>query len=572
MGRIIECVPNFSEGRNKLVIDAIVEAICNGGKNADCAEPGVKVLDVDPGEATNRTVVTFAGSPEAVMEAAFEGVRKAGELIDMRHHHGAHPRSGATDVLPLIPISGITLEECALLARQLAERIFRELGIACYCYEAAAYTPERKNLAVCRSGEYEALPQKIADEKLKPDFGPAEYNDTIARSGAINVGARDFLIAVNFNLNTTSTALANEVAFDVRERGRAKRENGKIVKDAEGKSVMIPGTLKGCKAIGWYIDEYGIAQVSMNITDINATPLHKAFDEVCRAAQARGLRVSGTEIIGLLPKRSLIEAGKYFLEKQQRSTGIPEAEIMKIAIKSMGLEDLRPFDVREKVIEFLIEDEEEKARKERLVRMSCKAFAEETSSESPAPGGGSISAYMGALGAALACMVANLSAGKRGWESRWKEFSDWAEEAQQLMKELLALVDEDTAAFNRLMGAMRMPKSSPEQIEERDAAIEAATLYAGEVPLRTMKTAVKAFPLLRRMAEEGNPNSVSDAGVGALAARSAVLGAQLNVKINASGLQNRDDASRLLAEAEAVAADAIKAEEDILNIVNGKIN
>ena len=572
MGRIIECVPNFSEGRNKLVIDAIVEAIRNGGKNADCAEPGVKVLDVDPGEATNRTVVTFAGSPEAVMEAAFEGVRKAGELIDMRHHHGAHPRSGATDVLPLIPISGITLEECALLARQLAERIFRELGIACYCYEAAAYTPERKNLAVCRSGEYEALPQKIADEKLKPDFGPAEYNDTIARSGAINVGARDFLIAVNFNLNTTSTALANEVAFDVRERGRAKRENGKIVKDAEGKSVMIPGTLKGCKAIGWYIDEYGIAQVSMNITDINATPLHKAFDEVCRAAQARGLRVSGTEIIGLLPKRSLIEAGKYFLEKQQRSTGIPEAEIMKIAIKSMGLEDLRPFDVREKVIEFLIEDEEEKARKERLIRMSCKAFAEETSSESPAPGGGSISAYMGALGAALACMVANLSAGKRGWESRWKEFSDWAEEAQQLMKELLALVDEDTAAFNRLMGAMRMPKSSPEQIEERDAAIEAATLYAGEVPLRTMKTAVKAFPLLRRMAEEGNPNSVSDAGVGALAARSAVLGAQLNVKINASGLKNRDDASRLLAEAEAVAADAIKAEEDILNIVNGKID
>ena len=572
MGRIIECVPNFSEGRNKLVIDAIVEAIRNGGKNADCAEPGVKVLDVDPGEATNRTVVTFAGSPEAVMEAAFEGVRKAGELIDMRHHHGAHPRSGATDVLPLIPISGITLEECALLARQLAERIFRELGIACYCYEAAAYTPERKNLAVCRSGEYEALPQKIADEKLKPDFGPAEYNETIARSGAINVGARDFLIAVNFNLNTTSTALANEVAFDVRERGRAKRENGKIVKDAEGKSVMIPGTLKGCKAIGWYIDEYGIAQVSMNITDINATPLHKAFDEVCRAAQARGLRVSGTEIIGLLPKRSLIEAGKYFLEKQQRSTGIPEAEIMKIAIKSMGLEDLRPFDVREKVIEFLIEDEEEKARKERLVRMSCKAFAEETSSESPAPGGGSISAYMGALGAALACMVANLSAGKRGWESRWKEFSDWAEEAQQLMKELLALVDEDTAAFNRLMGAMRMPKTSPEQIEERDAAIEAATLYAGEVPLRTMKTAVKAFPLLRRMAEEGNPNSVSDAGVGALAAWSAVLGAQLNVKINASGLQNRDDASRLLAEAEAVAADAIKAEEGILNIVNGKIN
>ena len=567
MQKIIECVPNFSEGRNPEIISAIADSIRRGGD-----EGQVKILNIDPGEATNRTVITFAGNPEAVVEAAFRSVSKAAELIDMRQHHGAHPRSGATDVLPLVPISGVTLEECAEMSRKLAERIYRELGIPCYCYEAAAYKPERKNLAVCRAGEYEALPEKIKDPERRPDFGPDTYNETVARSGASNVGARDFLIAVNFNLNTTSTALANEVAFDVRERGRAKRENGKIVKDAEGKSVMIPGTLKGCKAIGWYIDEYGIAQVSMNITDINATPLHKAFDEVCRAAQARGLRVSGTEIIGLLPKRSLIEAGKYFLEKQQRSTGIPEAEIMKIAIKSMGLEDLRPFDVREKVIEFLIEDEEEKARKERLVRMSCKAFAEETSSESPAPGGGSISAYMGALGAALACMVANLSAGKRGWESRWKEFSDWAEEAQQLMKELLALVDEDTAAFNSLMGAMRMPKSSPEQIEERDAAIEAATLYAGEVPLRTMKTAVKAFPLLRRMAEEGNPNSVSDAGVGALAARSAVLGAQLNVKINASGLKNRDDASRLLAEAEAVAADAIKAEEDILNIVNGKIN
>ena len=567
MQKIIECVPNFSEGRNPEIISAIADSIRR------CGDEGqVKILNIDPGEATNRTVITFAGNPEAVVEAAFRSVSKAAELIDMRQHHGAHPRSGATDVLPLVPISGVTLEECAEMSRKLAERIYRELGIPCYCYEAAAYKPERKNLAVCRAGEYEALPEKIKDPERRPDFGPDTYNETVARSGASNVGARDFLIAVNFNLNTTSTALANEVAFDVRERGRAKRENGKIVKDAEGKSVMIPGTLKGCKAIGWYIDEYGIAQVSMNITDINATPLHKAFDEVCRAAQARGLRVSGTEIIGLLPKRSLIEAGKYFLEKQQRSTGIPEAEIMKIAIKSMGLEDLRPFDVREKVIEFLIEDEEEKARKERLIRMSCKAFAEETSSESPAPGGGSISAYMGALGAALACMVANLSAGKRGWESRWKEFSDWAEEAQQLMKELLALVDEDTAAFNRLMGAMRMPKSSPEQIEERDAAIEAATLYAGEVPLRTMKTAVKAFPLLRRMAEEGNPNSVSDAGVGALAARSAVLGAQLNVKINASGLKNRDDASRLLAEAEAVAADAIKAEEDILNIVNGKID
>ena len=575
MERIIECVPNFSEGRDREIINSIVKAIEKGGREAKVEYPGVKVLDVDPGEATNRTVVTFAGSPEAVVEAAFEGVKKAAELIDMRHHHGAHPRSGATDVLPLIPISGISLEECAGLARKLSERIFRELGIPCYCYEAAAFKSERKNLAVCRSGEWEALPQKIADPDRKPDFGPEEYNETVAKSGASNVGARDFLIAVNFNLNTTSTRRANAIAFDVREKGRPKREGdpitGPVVKDENGKTVMIPGTLKGCKAIGWYIDEYGIAQVSMNITDINATPLHKAFEEVCRAAAERGVRVTGTEIVGLVPKRTLIQAGRYFLEKQQRSTGISEEEIMKIAVKSMGLDDLKPFNPKEKVIEFLLEDEKEKAEKERLTRMSCKAFATETASESPAPGGGSISAYMGALGAALACMVANLSAGKRGWESRWKEFSDWAEEAQQLMKELLALVDEDTAAFNRLMGAMRMPKTSPEQIEERDAAIE-ATLYAGEVPLRTMKTAVNAFPLLRRMAEEGNPNSVSDAGVGALAARSAVLGAQLNVKINASGLKNRDDASRLLAEAEAVAADAIKAEEDILNIVNGKID
>ena len=576
MERIIECVPNFSEGRNQDVINAIVEAIRIGGKNADCKEPGVKVLDVDPGEATNRTVVTFAGSPEAVMEAAFEGVKKAGELIDMRHHHGAHPRSGATDVLPLIPISGISLEECASLARQLAERIFRELGIACYCYEAAAYTPERKNLAVCRSGEYEALPQKLADKKLRPDFGPEEYNETIARSGASNVGARDFLIAVNFNLNTTSTRWANEVAFDVRERGRAKREGdpyaGKIVKDADGKTVMIPGTLKGCKAIGWYIDEYGIAQVSMNITDINATPLHKAFDEVCRAAQERGLRVTGTEIIGLIPKRSLIDAGRYFLEKQHRSTGIPEAEIMKIAIKSMGLDELKPFEVKEKVIEFLIEDEATKAEKERLTRMTCRAFAEETSSESPAPGGGSISAYMAALGTALGSMVANLSAHKRGWESRWKEFSDWAEKAQAVMKDLLALVDEDTAAFNRLMDAMRMPKGTPEQIEERNAAMEAATIYATQVPLRTMETAARAFPVLRQMALEGNPNSVSDAGVGALAVRSAILGAQLNVKINAAGLQNRETAERLLSEAEGIAAAAIKEEQDILALVNSKIS
>ena len=567
MERIIECVPNFSEGRNMEVIDAIVAAIEKSG--------GVKVLDVDPGEATNRTVVTFVGSPEAVTEAAFQGVKKAGDLIDMRQHHGAHPRSGATDVLPLIPISGITLEECAELARKLAERIYTELEIPCYCYEAAAQKPERKNLAVCRAGEYEALPEKMGDPERKPDFGPGHYTERAAQAGATNVGARDFLIAVNYNLNTTSTRRANAIAFDVREKGRPKREGnpitGKVVKDENGKTVMIPGTLKGCKAIGWFIDEYGIAQVSMNITDINTTPLHIAFDEVCRAAQARGLRVTGTEIVGLVPKRTLIEAGRYFLEKQQRSTGIAEEEIMKIAVKSMGLDDLKPFNPAEKVIEYLIQDEKEAAAKERLVRMTCKAFAHETASESPAPGGGSISAYMGALGAALGTMVANLSSHKAGWDARWKEFSDWADQGQALMSRLIALVDEDTAAFDRIMAAIGMPKGSEEEKKARAEALEAATLYATEVPLKTMKAAMEVFPIVRAMASEGNPASVSDAGVGALAARSAVLGAQLNVRINAAGLNDREAAERLCAEAAEIAAKAITEEREILEIVNDKI-
>lgn len=567
MQQIIECVPNFSEGRNVESINAIVDAIRKAG--------GVSILNVDPGEATNRTVVTFTGSPEAVVEAAFQGVKKAGEVIDMRQHHGAHPRSGATDVLPLIPISGITLEECAELSRKLSERIYNELGIPCYCYEAAAYKPERKNLAVCRAGEYEALPEKIVDPQRRPDFGPEAYNDIVAKSGASNVGARDFLIAVNFNLNTTSTRRANAIAFDVREKGRPKREGnpitGKIVKDADGKTVMIPGTLKGCKAIGWFIDEYGIAQVSMNITDINTTPLHVAFDEVCRAAAARGLRVTGTEIVGLIPKRTLIEAGKYFLEKQQRSCGISEEEIIKIAIKSMGLDDLKPFNPKEKVIEYLMVDEAEQAKKEKLVRLSCKGFANETASESPAPGGGSISAYMGSLAAALGTMVANLSSHKPGWDDRWKEFSDYAEEGQKVMNELLALVDEDTAAFNRIMEALGMPKGNDQEKAARAEALEAATLYATEVPLRTAKAALKAFPLLKAMATEGNPNSVSDAGVGALAARSAVLGAQLNVKINAAGLKDRAKADELTAECEAVAAKAIEYETEILKTVNEKI-
>ena len=567
MERIIECVPNFSEGRNMEVIDSIVASIEKSG--------GVKILDVDPGEATNRTVVTFVGSPEAVVEAAFQGVRRAGELIDMRQHHGAHPRSGATDVLPLIPISGITLEECAELARKLAERIYNELEIPCYCYEAAAQKPERKNLAVCRAGEYEALPEKMGDPDRQPDFGPGAYTERAAQAGATNVGARDFLIAVNYNLNTTSTRRANAIAFDVREKGRPKREGnpitGKIVKDENGKTVMIPGTLKGCKAIGWFIDEYGIAQVSMNITDINTTPLHVAFDEVCRAAQARGLRVTGTEIVGLVPKRTLIEAGRYFLEKQQRSTGISEEEIMKIAVKSMGLDDLKPFEPKDKVVEFMIEDPAETASRERLVRMTCKDFAYETASESPAPGGGSISAYMGALGAALGTMVANLSSHKPGWDARWKEFSDWADKGQTVLSKLLALVDEATAAFNRIMAAIGMPKGSEEEQKARAEALEAATLYATEVPLKTMKAASEVFPIVRAMAQEGNPNSVSDAGVGALAARSAVLGAELNVKINAAGLADRETAARLCAEAVEIASAAVAAEAEVLAIVNSKI-
>ncbi len=571
MRQIIECVPNFSEGRDKSVIDKIVLAIAS----AKAGEEGVKVLDVDQGEATNRTVVTFVGTPEAVLEAAFQGVVKANELIDMRKHHGAHPRSGACDVLPLVPVAGITLQECAQLARSLAKRIYEELGVPCYCYEAAAFKPERKNLAVCRAGEYEALPEKIADPLRAPDFGPGEYNETVAKSGAINVGARNFLVAVNFNLNTTSVRRAMAIAFDVREKGRKKREGGsltgKVLKDANGKDIWEPGTLKGCKAIGWYIDEYGIAQVSMNITDIDVTPLHVAFDEVCRAATARGLRVTGAEIVGLVPKRVLIDAGKYYLEKQERSLGISEEEIIKIAVKSMSLDDLKPFDPHEKVIEYLMVDPAEQARREKLVRMSLKNFAAETASESPAPGGGSISAYMGVLGAALGTMVANLSAHKRGWDDRWKEFSDWAEKGQAIMHELVALVDEDTAAFDKIMSAFGLPKGTDEEKAARAAAIEEATLHATKVPLRTMKASLKAFEIARAMASGGNPNSVSDAGVGALAARSAVLGAELNVKINAAGLKDRDAADRLVGEAAEIAAKAVQEEKEILDIVNSKI-
>lgn len=575
MDRIIECVPNYSEGRNKEIIDQIVAAVADTKVVTERGEESVKVLDVDPGEATNRTVVTFVGSPEAVLEAAFQGEKKAAELIDMRHHHGAHPRSGATDVLPLVPVAGITLEECAELARGLAKRIYNELGIPCYCYEAAAYKPERKNLAVCRAGEYEALPEKVIDPERKPDFGPEAYTETVAKAGASNVGARDFLIAVNFNLNTTSTRRAMAVAFDVREKGRPAREGGsltgKIIKDEAGKTVWIPGTLKGCKAIGWFIEEYGIAQVSMNITDMNVTPLHVAFEEVCRAAAARGLRVTGTEIVGLVPKRVLVDAGKFYLEKQQRSLGVPEEELIKIAVKSLGLNDLKPFNPKEKVIEYLMTDEEVQARKERLVRMSVKGFARETASESAAPGGGSVSAYMGALAAALGTMVANLSAHKRGWDDRWKEFSDWAERGQDVMERLLRLVDEDTEAFAKIMDVFSMPKGTEEEKAARAEAMEKATLYASRVPLKTMQTAMEAMPVALAMARIGNPASASDAGVGAIAALAAVRGAHLNVRINAAGLKDRTLAAELTDEASRIEAEAVAAEAEVLAEVNKKI-
>ena len=565
--RIIECVPNFSEGRNAETIKQITDAIES--------VKGVKLLDVNPGEATNRTVVTFVGEPEAVMNAAVASIKRAKELIDMRQHKGAHPRMGACDVCPLIPVSGITMEECAELARGLAKRIAEELAVPTYCYEAAAFKPERRNLAVCRKGEYEALPERMTSNEEQPDFGARAFDEGIARTGATAVGARDFLVAVNYNLNTTSTRRANAIAFDVREKGRPMREGnpivGKIIKDENGEPVMKPGTLKACKAIGWFIDEYGIAQVSMNMTDLSVTPLHVAFDEVCRAADARGVRVTGTEIVGLVPKKVLVDAGRYFLRKQHRSTGVPERELVRIAIETMGLSTLKEFKPEEKVIEYMLEADEQKSVN-KLVDMTCKAFAEETASESPAPGGGSISAYMGALAAALGTMVANLSSHKAGWDDRWEYFSGWAENGMQVMNELLALVDEDTAAFNKIMDVFAMPKNTPEEKAARAAAMQVATLYATEVPLRTMKATYKAFDVVRAMAEEGNPNSVSDAGVGALAARSAVMGACLNVKINAAGLKDRETADRLVKEAEEIQALAQQAEKEILAVVESKIN
>jgi glutamate formiminotransferase/formiminotetrahydrofolate cyclodeaminase len=564
MKQLIECVPNFSEGCNMAIIKQITDQIE--------AIEGVRLLDVDPGKATNRTVVTFVGTPDEVIEAAFQAVKKASEVIDMRTHKGEHPRFGATDVCPLIPIAGISMEEVVVYALKLAERIGNEIGIPVYCYENAAFTEERRNLANNRSGEYEGLHRKLSDPNWKPDFGPAEFNDKVALTGATAVGARDFLVAYNVNLNTTSVRRANAVAFDIREKGRPVREGnlvtGKIKKDENGKEIWNPGSLKACKAIGWFIEEYGIAQVSINLTNISITPVHVAFEESCLKAQDRGMRVTGSELVGLVPLKALTDAGKYFLRKQQRSVGVSENELLKIAIKSLGLDDLKPFNPKEKVIEYLLADENE----EKLVGMTLEGFANETASESPAPGGGSIAATMGALGISLATMVANLSSHKPGWDERWEDFSIWAEKGQTLKDELLMLVDEDTRAFNLIMDAFGLPKSNDTEKAARTKAIQDATLYAIEVPFRVMKRSLESMDVIKAMAETGNPNSVTDAGVGALAARSAVMGAFLNVKINASGLHDKNYVEKTLAEGMLLQQQAIAMEAEILEIVNSKIS
>lgn len=560
MNQLIECVPNFSEGRNRLVIKQITDAI-------EGVE-GVKLLNVDPGKATNRTVVTFVGSPGAVVEAAFQAVKKAAEVIDMSQHHGEHPRFGATDVCPLVPVANISMEETVKYARQLAKRIGEELAIPVYCYEFAAQNEERRSLANCRSGEYEGLPQKLKDPNWQPDFGPAEFN---AKSGATAVSARNFLIAYNVNLNTTSVRRANAVAFDVREAGRLLREGdpvtGKLVKDESGEPVRIPGSLKKVRAIGWFIEEYGIAQLSMNLTDITVTPVHVAFEEVCKSAEKRGMRVTGSELIGLIPLQAMLDAGKYFLRKQQRSTGIADEEIIKIAVKTMGLDELAPFDPKQRIIEYLLEDREPKLR-----QLDLENFANRTASEMPAPGGGSVAAYVGTLGAALAGMVANLSAHKRGWDEHWEEFSDWAEQAKTCQQKLLQLVDDDTLAFNQIMEAFDLPKNTAEEKALRSAAIQQATLHAIMVPLEVMETAFASMEVIGQMAERGNPNSVSDAGVGALCARTAVQGAYLNVLINLSNLNDAEKVKELKHRAEELLYQAEYKEQAILAVVYGKIN
>lgn len=560
MQQLIECVPNFSEGLDL----SIIKQITNEVESVE----GVRLLNVDPGKATNRTVVTFVGNPQAVIDAAFLAIKKAGELIDMSKHKGEHPRMGATDVCPLIPIANISMEETAKWAQKLGERVGKELQIPIYLYEAAQPKKERNNLSVIRAGEYEGFFKKIKLPEWKPDFGPAEYD---AKRGATVIGARDFLVAYNVNLNTTSTRRANSIAFDVREGGRVKREgdpiNGKIVTDANGNPVSIPGSLKSVKAIGWFIEEYGVAQISMNLTNINITPLHIAFDEVCKKATERGIRVTGSELVGLVPLKSLLDAGKYFLLKQQRSTGISEKELIKIAIKTMGLDELAPFKPEERIIEYLLKDKADS----KLVSMTLTDFADETASESPAPGGGSISAYIGSLGVSLATMVANLSSHKKGWDDRWEEFSVWAEKGQYFKDELTKLVDADTAAFNKIMTAFGLSKSTDEEKAIRKQAIQEATKFAIEIPFKVMQLSFDSMTLIKAMAEVGNPNSVSDAGVGALCARSAVMGAFMNVRINASGYDDKSFVNDIITKGKDIESKTIALESEILKVVNEKI-
>ena len=558
--KLLECVPNFSEGNDMDIIKQITDEIE--------AIEGVSLLDVDPGQATNRTVVTFVGTPEETVEAAFQAVKKASELIDMSKHSGAHPRFGATDVCPLVPVSGMDMDEAVEYARKLAKRIGEELEIPIYCYEYAAYEEKRKNLANCRSGEYEGLKDKLQKPEWKPDFGPAKFN---ARSGATAVGARDFLVAYNINLNTTSTRRANSVAFDIREKGRVKREGGKLtgkpILDENGNKVWEPGALKCVKGIGWFIEEYGIAQVSVNLTNISVTPVHVAFDVACQKAAERGIRVTGSELVGLIPLKGMLDAGKYFLRKQKRSTGVSEKELIKIAVKSLGLDDLYEFKPEDKIIEYKLADK----NKKKLVDMSVSDFSDETASESPAPGGGSVSACMGSLGAALGTMVANLSSHKRGWDDRWEEFSDWAEKGMECQAELTRLVDEDTEAFNKIMDAFKLPKKTEEEKKERKEAIQKATKNAIMVPFRIMETAHKSLEVIKAMAETGNPNSVTDAGVGALAVRSAVKGAYLNVKINSADLEDKDFVNEILKKGKEIEEQTEKQENEILKIVEGKV-
>ena len=563
MKKLIECVPNISEGRNQDKIKAIASVVET--------VPGVKLLDIDPGAATNRTVITFVGEPEPVIEAAFLLIKKASELIDMRTHKGEHPRFGATDVCPLVPVANITMEEVIPYALKLAERVGNALNIPVYCYENAAREPKRKNLANCRQGEYEGLAKKLIDPAWKPDFGPAAFTDHVMKTGATAISARDFLVAYNVNLNTTSTRRANAIAFDIREAGRVKTENnkpdGKPVLDENGEPIRIPGRLKAVKGIGWYIEEYGIAQISYNLTNIAITPVHIAFDETVKSATERGLRVTGSELVGLIPKQAMLDAADYFLRKQERSLGISETEKIKIAVKSLGLDDLKPFNPKEKIIEYMLDD----ASAQPLIAMNLREFADETASESPAPGGGSIAAYVGSLGVALGTMVANLSAHKRGWDEQWAFYSDWAEKGQKYQQKLLYMVDADTQAFTQIMEAYRLPKSTDAEKEARKLAIATATEGAINTPLAVMETAYDSMEVMEAMAEHGLKASISDAGVGAMCALTAIRGAHLNVRINCAGFSNQAFVDAALAKAEAIEAKAIEREKAIMAVVNTKL-